>query len=80
MKKGDLLVLLSDSNKDWWKVELNGKQGFVPATYVRKVETPPTPKSTPPPPSETPPAPIINMVSTAPNDAVASRQAQLQGK
>lgn len=78
IKKGDILVLLSDSNKDWWKVELNGKQGFVPATYVRKIETPPTPKSTPPPPTETPPTPIINMV--APNDSVASRQAQLQGK
>lgn len=78
MKKGDLLVLLSDSNKDWWKVELNGKQGFVPATYVRKVETPPTPKSTPPPPSDTPPTPI--MVASAPDDSVASRQAQLQGK
>lgn len=78
MKKGDLLVLLSDSNKDWWKVELNGKQGFVPATYVRKVETPPTPKSTPPPPSETPPTPV--MVASAPNDSVTSRQAQLLGK
>ncbi len=23
-------------------MELNGKQGFVPASYVRKIETPPT--------------------------------------
>ncbi len=26
--------------QDWWKVELNGKQGFVPAAYVRKIATP----------------------------------------
>ena len=77
VKKGDILTLISDSNKDWWKVQLNGKQGFVPATYVRRIKAPPTPKSTPPPPSVTPPSPIV---TTVPNDSVASRQAQLQGK
>ena len=28
--------------QDWWKVELNEKQGFVPAAYVCKVEAPST--------------------------------------
>lgn len=38
MKKGDLLTLLNASNKDWWKVEVNDRQGFVPAAYVKKVD------------------------------------------
>jgi len=37
MKKGDVLRLLNSANKDWWKVELNDRQGFVPAAYVKKV-------------------------------------------
>ena len=80
MRKGDVLVLISDSNSDWWKVELDGKQGFVPANYVRKIETPPTPKPTPPPPSMSPPTPVLTMVVGTLDDSVASRQAQLQGR
>ncbi|XP_031333128.1 spectrin alpha chain isoform X3 [Photinus pyralis] len=38
MKKGHLLTLLNSNNKDWWKVEVNDRQGFVPAAYVKKVE------------------------------------------
>jgi spectrin alpha len=38
MKKGDVLTLLNSSNKDWWKVEVNDRQGFVPAAYVKKME------------------------------------------
>lgn len=38
MKKGDVLTLLNSNNKDWWKVEVNDRQGFVPAAYVKKVE------------------------------------------
>uniref|UniRef100_A0A2A6CFM8 Spc-1 n=1 Tax=Pristionchus pacificus TaxID=54126 RepID=A0A2A6CFM8_PRIPA len=38
MKKGDVLTLLNASNKDWWKVEVNDRQGFVPAAYVKKIE------------------------------------------
>uniref|UniRef100_A0A8C4L210 Spectrin alpha chain, erythrocytic 1 n=1 Tax=Equus asinus TaxID=9793 RepID=A0A8C4L210_EQUAS len=37
MKKGDVLTLLSSINKDWWKVEADDHQGFVPAVYVRKL-------------------------------------------
>ncbi|XP_066994169.1 spectrin alpha chain isoform X3 [Anabrus simplex] len=38
MKKGDVLTLLNSNNKDWWKVEVNDRQGFVPAAYVKKIE------------------------------------------
>lgn len=38
MKKGEILALLNCSNKDWWKVEVNDRQGFVPATYVKRIE------------------------------------------
>ena len=38
MKKGDVLALLNSSNKDWWKVEVNDRQGFVPAAYVKKID------------------------------------------
>jgi len=30
--------LLNSNNKDWWKVEVNDRQGFVPATYVKKID------------------------------------------
>ena len=36
MKKGDILTLLNSNNKDWWKVEVNDRQGFVPAAYISK--------------------------------------------
>uniref|UniRef100_A0A7M4FRU5 Spectrin alpha chain, non-erythrocytic 1 n=1 Tax=Crocodylus porosus TaxID=8502 RepID=A0A7M4FRU5_CROPO len=38
MKKGDILTLLNSTNKDWWKVEVNDRQGFVPAAYVKKLD------------------------------------------
>ncbi|XP_064458376.1 spectrin alpha chain-like isoform X2 [Ornithodoros turicata] len=38
MKKNDVLTLLNSNNKDWWKVEVNDRQGFVPAAYVKKME------------------------------------------
>ena len=38
MKKGDVLAFLNSNNKDWWKVEVNDRQGFVPAAYVKKIE------------------------------------------
>ena len=41
MKKGDSLTLLNSNNKDWWKVEVNDRQGFVPAAYVKRVEPEP---------------------------------------
>lgn len=38
VKKGDVLTLLNSNNKDWWKVEVNDRQGFVPAAYVKRIE------------------------------------------
>ncbi|XP_025205987.1 spectrin alpha chain isoform X1 [Melanaphis sacchari] len=38
MKKGDVLILLNSNNKEWWKVEVNDRQGFVPAPYVKRLE------------------------------------------
>ncbi|KAF4526948.1 hypothetical protein B566_EDAN015448 [Ephemera danica] len=37
MKKGDVLTLLNSNNKDWWKVVVNDRQGFVPAVSVKKM-------------------------------------------
>ena len=39
MRKNDVLTLLNATNKDWWKVEVNDRQGFVPAAYVKKIES-----------------------------------------
>ena len=36
MKRGETLTLLNAHNKDWWKVEVNDRQGFVPAAYLKK--------------------------------------------
>jgi spectrin alpha len=38
IKKGDMLLLVNSTNKDWWKVESNDRQGFVPAAYVKKLD------------------------------------------
>ncbi|XP_003743041.1 spectrin alpha chain [Galendromus occidentalis] len=38
MKKNDVLTLLNSNNKDWWKVEVNDRQGFVPAAYVKRLD------------------------------------------
>ncbi|XP_011677582.1 growth factor receptor-bound protein 2 isoform X3 [Strongylocentrotus purpuratus] len=36
-KKGDMLKILdrSEHNQDWYKAERSGKEGFIPAKYVR---------------------------------------------
>lgn len=39
VKKGDVVTLINSNNKDWWKVEINDRQGFVPAAYMKKIET-----------------------------------------
>ncbi|KAF5401772.1 Spectrin alpha chain non-erythrocytic [Paragonimus heterotremus] len=40
MRKGEILTLLASNHKDWWKVEVNDRQGFVPAAYVKKIDAP----------------------------------------
>jgi spectrin alpha len=39
IKKGEVVLLLNANNKDWWKVEVNDRQGFVPASYVKRVDS-----------------------------------------
>ena len=31
-------IIFYSKFQDWWKVEVNDRQGFVPAAYVKKVE------------------------------------------
>jgi spectrin alpha len=39
IRKGEILILINSANKEWWKVEnQSGKQGFVPASYVKKLQ------------------------------------------
>ena len=39
MGKGEVMLLLSKTNPDWWHVrKSDGTEGFVPASYVREVE------------------------------------------
>merc|ERR1712223_512113 len=61
MKKGDVLTLLNSNNKDWWKVEVNDRQGFVPAAYVKKID----------------PGLTASQQQLVDNSSVGSRQAQI---
>ncbi|CAD6188004.1 unnamed protein product [Caenorhabditis auriculariae] len=37
-EKGAIFPVINSSDKDWWKVESNGRQGFVPSGHVKRVE------------------------------------------
>lgn len=39
VKKGDVMLLLGVVHKDWVKVELDDKQGFVPAQFVKRINS-----------------------------------------
>lgn len=42
MTKGEVMVLLSKTNADWWNVRKDsGVECFVPANYVREIEAKP---------------------------------------
>ena len=62
MRKGDVLTLLNSNNKDWWKVEVNDRQGFVPATYVKKID----------------PSLTASQQHLAESSSVGARQAQIE--
>nr|BAN20944.1 spectrin [Riptortus pedestris] len=64
MKKGDVLTLLNSNNKDWWKVEVNDRQGFVPAAYVKKMEAGLT----------------ASQQNLADSSSISARQAQIEGQ
>ena len=62
MRKNDVLTLLNSNNKDWWKVEVNDRQGFVPATYVKKID----------------PGLTASQQHLVDNSSVGARQAQIE--
>lgn len=64
MRKGDVLTLLNSNNKDWWKVEVNDRQGFVPAAYVKKIE----------------PGLSASQQALAEQSSIAARQAQIDSQ
>lgn len=39
VRKGDTVTLLNALHNDWWKVELNDDQGFVPASCLRRIDS-----------------------------------------
>ncbi|GAV01441.1 hypothetical protein RvY_12154 [Ramazzottius varieornatus] len=39
IKKGDIVTVLNNRDKNWWKVEINDRQGFVPASYLKKTDS-----------------------------------------
>ena len=36
-RKFDVLNVLEDSNRDWWKAEINGRIGLIPSNYVSRI-------------------------------------------
>jgi len=64
MKKNDVLTLLNATNKDWWKVEVNDRQGFVPAAYVKKIDSGLT----------------ASQQNLADSNSIAARQNQIKGQ
>jgi len=39
VRKGDTVTLLNALHNDWWKVEVNDRQGFVPASCLRRIDS-----------------------------------------
>jgi len=39
-KEGDKIRIITTDNSGWWTGEINGKQGFFPANYVRQIFDP----------------------------------------
>lgn len=39
VRKGDTVTLLNALHNDWWKVEVNDYQGFVPAACLRRIDS-----------------------------------------
>jgi E3 ubiquitin-protein ligase SH3RF len=42
-KKGDIIILRKRIDQNWFHGELNGKSGFLPASYVQVLVAPPSP-------------------------------------
>lgn len=39
VRKGETITLLNALHNEWWKVEVNDRQGFVPASCLRRVDS-----------------------------------------
>ncbi|EJU02703.1 SH3-domain-containing protein [Dacryopinax primogenitus] len=51
-QEGDVIDIVEETNGDWWKGRLNGREGLLPANYMTKL--PPAPVRSPNPPAYTP--------------------------
>ena len=68
-----VIYIHASHTQDWWKVEQDGKQGFVPAAYVRKVTSPPASSSA------TPASSTLSL-NTLGQDTVQARQVSIKSK
>lgn len=39
VRRGDMAILLNALHNEWWKIEVDGKQGYVPAHCLRRVDS-----------------------------------------
>lgn len=39
VRRGDIATLLNALHNEWWKIELDDRQGFVPAQYLRRLDS-----------------------------------------
>ncbi|CAA17920.1 Protein csh3 [Schizosaccharomyces pombe] len=49
---GEVIIVLEHVNNDWWRGELNGKEGIFPSNYVRLLEDSAVKAQPPPPPPQ----------------------------
>ena len=50
IRVGDVAEVLDRTNGDWWKISINGQEGYVPASYISDPVAPPPDSRAPPPP------------------------------
>ncbi len=78
-KKGDVLMILDDSRNDWWKAELNGRVGMVPAKYLEIMKensaavAPAAVEVQPAAPSHAPTVPVATPASIAATTAAPAK-------
>lgn len=66
LQKGQILTLLNSTNREWWKVESDDRQGFVPSSCVRKIDSKKASQE------------LLSNIPEA--DTIAERQAYIDGK
>jgi len=72
-RKGDLVVISQQYDNGWWAGELNGKIGYVPATYIEIVPDGPGPDRSSTPPTRPQPNAPAGGVARPANPAPGSR-------